>query len=1137
MKNKQILKSTHMGCSTKANQKSQSVSLRALKLLLKQKKSHSISSLENMKTSKPRFRYVLTAFLFISFLISLNAATFTSVQNGPWNSSSTWDRNGTPDVDNWPNDKVIIKHTVTATNITMNGSSSRITIQNGGTLSLSHTLNVGSGQVHVNSGGTLSGNKIYLNTSNTCTMNGTITSTSHMDLDGHMIGSPTIVVGGRLLAGSQNKNILFSNLDLLVASYMTVNNVQFRWTSGSVTVGGNFKLTGTGDVDVPNNGTLDVGGTLEVSHLNSIDGPTGSGSGGVVSWGVGSVVLSGNNLGLNNCPKPYNSPFDLSTCSQSVANDVTAPIITLLGSASVSHTAGDSYTDAGATATDDTDGDVTSSISTSNNVDVNTPGTYQVTYNVSDAAGNAATQMVRTVTVSDLTAPVITLTGSSNLDLNVGGTYTELGATAVDNIDGDVTSSISISNNVDVNTPGTYQVTYNVSDAAGNTATQVVRTVEVLDVTPPVITITGSSTLSLDVGDTYIELGATATDDTDGDLTSNISIINNVDVNIAGTYSVTYTVSDAAGNEASETRQVVVTIPTRTSVQDGSFDATTTWDCGCVPSTGADVVVAHDLTLESTYTVGSANSFTVNSGKTLSFSSYISVEGEFTNNGTLNDGDLRFTGTGNQSPVIGSTLENLEINNPAGVTLQGDITLKGELILNSGILSLNGYTLQMDATNSSTPLISQQTCSNYVDGDITLSQYVPEAAYGHHYLSTPMSSMSLLAWEDNFDFKLTSYFPHLYYYDEPNEDWETPTASTDDIVVGRGYTGYFTGERIVDMTGDVNCGDIDIPITADGDGWNLIGNPYPSPINWDNVSIPEGMSGATYRWDHIPAIWGRYATYIDGVGVNGGTSVIPLMQGFFVHSEASTTLQLQNSARVQDKNNSVGFLSEIEEVVPSFRLSVSGFSNVVEVLVRFKEFSSSAYEINTDALLFPSGGINGMDMATISNDGEKLVINTMSKNDLYNEIPLYIKVPQDGIYTIDQDAFDNLSSTSELILFDKFTGRTHHLESGPYVFNSEETDSKDRFTLMLKEITLNVNEIKTSLAEIIKMGGKYTLKLNDASQTSSLINIFNIQGQIVKSITLNEGTNFYELPSMDPSLYFLKVFHQSGFEQIKWINK
>ena len=161
------------------------------------------------------------------------------------------------------------------------------------------------------------------------------------------------------------------------------------------------------------------------------------------------------------------------------------PVISLEGPASVSLEAGTVYTDAGATATDNIDGSITRSILTDNPVDIDTVGTYTITYNVSDAAGNAATAVTRTVVVSDTTLPVINSLGAASVSLEAGTGYTDAGATATDNIDGSITSSILTDNPVDIDTVGTYTVTYNVSDAAGNAATAVTRTVVIVE---PVLT-------------------------------------------------------------------------------------------------------------------------------------------------------------------------------------------------------------------------------------------------------------------------------------------------------------------------------------------------------------------------------------------------------------------------------------------------------------------------------------------------------------------------------------------------------------------------------------------------------------------------------------------------------------------------
>ena len=136
-----------------------------------------------------------------------------------------------------------------------------------------------------------------------------------------------------------------------------------------------------------------------------------------------------------------------------------------------------------------------------NPVDETTVGTYTVTYNVTDANGNAAVEINRTVNVVDTTIPVITLVGDATVTVEFGDTYTDAEATALDNYDGDITSSIVTVNPVDETTVGTYTVTYNVTDANGNAAVEVTRTVNVVDTTIPVITLTGDATVTVEVGD------------------------------------------------------------------------------------------------------------------------------------------------------------------------------------------------------------------------------------------------------------------------------------------------------------------------------------------------------------------------------------------------------------------------------------------------------------------------------------------------------------------------------------------------------------------------------------------------------------------------------------------------------------
>ncbi len=127
------------------------------------------------------------------------------------------------------------------------------------------------------------------------------------------------------------------------------------------------------------------------------------------------------------------------------------------------------------------DGDITANVVKGGTfVNTNTVGTFTITYDVTDAAGNAATTVTRTIHVTDQTAPVITLTGASAVTVAQGSTFTDPGVTATDNVDGDITANVVKGGTfVNTNTVGTFTITYDVTDAAGNAATTVTRTVNV----------------------------------------------------------------------------------------------------------------------------------------------------------------------------------------------------------------------------------------------------------------------------------------------------------------------------------------------------------------------------------------------------------------------------------------------------------------------------------------------------------------------------------------------------------------------------------------------------------------------------------------------------------------------------------
>lgn len=252
-----------------------------------------------------------------------------------------------------------------------------------------------------------------------------------------------------------------------------------------------------------------------------------------------------------------------------------------------------SYTELGATATDNCSGSFPATPSGSVNVDV--PGDYTITYNASDGSGNAAAPVTRTVRVQDTTKPVITVNGANPATVECHTSYTDAGATASDSCDTNV--PVTSTGSVDVNTPGTYTITYNATDDSGNAADTKTRTVNVVDTTLPVITlnsyapsmwppnhkyktfqltdfVTGASDscdLTVDLNDVVIE--KVTSDELensggDGNTLNDIVIAANCkSVQLRSerdgggngrVYTITFKVTDASGGIGRATRKVVV---------------------------------------------------------------------------------------------------------------------------------------------------------------------------------------------------------------------------------------------------------------------------------------------------------------------------------------------------------------------------------------------------------------------------------------------------------------------------------------------------------------------------------------------------------------------------------------------------
>lgn len=147
------------------------------------------------------------------------------------------------------------------------------------------------------------------------------------------------------------------------------------------------------------------------------------------------------------------------------------------------------------------------------------------------------------------------LNGNNNIVINYGSDYKDEYVKAL--INNKEVKNINMNSNLNLNKLGKYIITYSL-DITDNYKQRLYRKVNVIDSEKPVITLQGDEKIVLDYNSKYVELGFTATDNYDGDITNKVSVKNTVNEKKKGTYKVTYKVSDSSNNKDKKERIVIV---------------------------------------------------------------------------------------------------------------------------------------------------------------------------------------------------------------------------------------------------------------------------------------------------------------------------------------------------------------------------------------------------------------------------------------------------------------------------------------------------------------------------------------------------------------------------------------------------
>ncbi|MBN1338134.1 MAG: LamG domain-containing protein, partial [Bacteroidales bacterium] len=274
---------------------------------------------------------------------------------------------------------------------------------------------------------------------------------------------------------------------------------------------------------------------------------------------------------------------------------------------------------------------------------------------------------------------------------------------------------------------------------------------------------------------------------------------------------------------------------------------------------------------------------------------------------------------------------------------------------------------------------------------------------------------------------------YLQNYDETTMAWTDIIPVDVPLVPMQGYGFWATGDNTAYYTGSLNTGNIGFGYTANNPfGWNLLGNPYPSSIDWDLVTKPASMNGAVY---YLDAASGNYVSYNGGMG--GGSRYVPPVQGFFVSATGAGMLGFDNNVRTH-MNGSGYYKSEAGNMV---EIMAAGNGYFDRTYIRFDESATAGFDGQYDAYKLFGLEYNNLlpQIYTVSGDNLSIDVRPEAK-----AIPMSFRAGVDGGYVI---SAAEVKDIEYLYLRDLVTGQITDLNEASYSFTYKSGDNDARFML------------------------------------------------------------------------------------------
>lgn len=487
--------------------------------------------------------------------------------------------------------------------------------------------------------------------------------------------------------------------------------------------------------------------------------------------------------------------------------------------------------------------------------------------------------------------------------------------------------------------------------------------------------------------------------------------------------------------------------------------------------------------------------------------------------------------------LLNNTLGSISMNASGGLEFQDTVKIKGYIDLVKGAITTNDF-LQLKSDATQTAAIYPSGTGTLIGTTVFMERYLPYA-YGYHYISTPFQNSTV---NDLSPFvSLTDTFPKLYSYDESqatSTGWTSYTTTTNPISPLLGYAANFGNQLspvTIQLSGSLNNNTVG-PITLYNhnntytQGFNLVGNPYPSPINWNASSgwTKTNIDNAVYYFNPgtTDQYSGSYSSYVNGVSSDGvANNIIPSMQGFFVHVTNGTypvtgSLTVNNNARL---NNLTATYHKTTQSTSLIRLAGKLDNDTITdyAVLYVDDEATDNFDIEKDALKIKNSADNIPNIAFLKIDGTECSILSMQDKSRYEmTIPVIVTVENNSVVEFFAKDITNVNSGKKVFFIDADQHSFCNLsDQQSYKIPLNKGTYKNRFFISLSEnetpSVSGYNELNTYLYQ-----DNLYVNLNYVTGEAGEIMLYNTLGQIVLKESLNgSGMHILPLPYMANGVY------------------